>query len=399
MVRNTLFIFFLFTVFSYGQVGINTTTPHSSSILDIEASDKGVLIPRVPLTGITDVVSIESPAVGLLVFKSGGEASMPDGFYYWDGNQWVDLRGATTGWSTSGNTADTTQFIGTLNQAPFRIRVNDSVMANFQTDGGMALGKTALAAPRAIAIGHGAVSTYEHNISIGTYSHAWGEFGTAVGTEAKADGYNATGIGHLAESVGKESLAIGGGAKATDSSAVAIGPYTKANSYKSFALGPNSEALAVNSFALGIGAVADQENTIILGEVRKGDVDETPLMVGIGTKEPVARLDVNGRFKFGQRGTVSRNVISFSYEIPQDISVGGNSSQILTIPIPLDQQPYTFRATIVATISEYFPESLDISWTKLEGVSNIRIKFKNDNTAAVSIPQGQHIYITIHEFD
>lgn len=122
-------------------------------------------------------------------------------------------------------------------------------------------------------------------------------------------------------------------------------------------------------------------------------------MVGIGTKEPVARLDVNGRFKFGQRGTVSRNVISFSYEIPQDISVGGNSSEILTIPIPLDQQPYTFRATIVATISEYFPEPLDISWTKLEGVSNIRIKFKNDDTAAVSILQGQHIYITIHEFD
>src|SRR5690625_2238475 len=122
-------------------------------------------------------------------------------------------------------------------------------------------------------------------------------------------------------------------------------------------------------------------------------------MVGIGTKEPIARLDVNGRFKFGQKGTVSRNVIAFSYEIPQDISVGGNSSQILTIPIPSDLQPYTFRATIVATISEYFPDSLDISWTKFEGTSNIRIKLKNDHTADVTIPQGQHINFTIHEFD
>ncbi|WP_418604293.1 hypothetical protein [Hwangdonia sp.] len=49
------------------QVGIGTTTPNTSSILDVESTDKGVLIPRLTTVQINAIVN---PANGLLVFNS-----------------------------------------------------------------------------------------------------------------------------------------------------------------------------------------------------------------------------------------------------------------------------------------------------------------------------------------
>ena len=36
----------------HAQVGIGTTTPVSGALLDISATDKGLMIPRVALTGM-----------------------------------------------------------------------------------------------------------------------------------------------------------------------------------------------------------------------------------------------------------------------------------------------------------------------------------------------------------
>ena len=55
------------------SVGIGTTAPDASAALDIVASDKGALLPRV-----TSVSVVASPATGLLVFQT----SAPAGFYY-----------------------------------------------------------------------------------------------------------------------------------------------------------------------------------------------------------------------------------------------------------------------------------------------------------------------------
>jgi hypothetical protein len=53
--------------YSYAQVGIGTTNPDVSSILDIESSDKGVLIPRLTTAEIS---GITNPADGLLVYNT-----------------------------------------------------------------------------------------------------------------------------------------------------------------------------------------------------------------------------------------------------------------------------------------------------------------------------------------
>jgi hypothetical protein len=50
MKKNIILTTLLFTFYLVnGQIGIGTTTPHTSSMLDISSSDKGLLIPRISL--------------------------------------------------------------------------------------------------------------------------------------------------------------------------------------------------------------------------------------------------------------------------------------------------------------------------------------------------------------
>ncbi|MBL7813921.1 MAG: tail fiber domain-containing protein [Saprospiraceae bacterium] len=66
---------------SFAQnVGINTTTPHNSAALDITATDKGILVPRLTTTQRTNIIS---PATGLLVFDMDENK-----FYFYDGTTW-----------------------------------------------------------------------------------------------------------------------------------------------------------------------------------------------------------------------------------------------------------------------------------------------------------------------
>jgi len=75
------------------QVGINTTNPDSSSILEMLADDKGVLIPRVTLTSLSDDSTISGPANSLLVFNSTVSNDIGIGYYYWSTplGSWIKL--------------------------------------------------------------------------------------------------------------------------------------------------------------------------------------------------------------------------------------------------------------------------------------------------------------------
>jgi hypothetical protein len=62
-----LIVIVLFQSFVFAQVGIGTTTPDSSSILDVQSTNQGVLVPR--LTTVQRN-GISNPANGLLIFNS-----------------------------------------------------------------------------------------------------------------------------------------------------------------------------------------------------------------------------------------------------------------------------------------------------------------------------------------
>lgn len=76
-------------VYRPGSVTIGKDDVHTSdAILNIAATDKGVLLPRVALTSPTDKTTIPNPSTGLLVYNTGTEALKTKGYMYWSGTEW-----------------------------------------------------------------------------------------------------------------------------------------------------------------------------------------------------------------------------------------------------------------------------------------------------------------------
>ena len=84
------------------SVGVFTKTPDASAALDVDVSTlpangkKGILLPRVQLTGKTDRTTISNPAVGLVVYNledrgTGNDQVEHDMCYFWDGTKWLDM--------------------------------------------------------------------------------------------------------------------------------------------------------------------------------------------------------------------------------------------------------------------------------------------------------------------
>jgi hypothetical protein len=97
-----IFITSLFAILyanSFAQTGIGTTTPNASAKLDVYATNKGFLPPRVTLTSYTDISTIPNPATGLLIYNTGNNVGLAAGYYYWNGNAWATI--ATSGGSGS----------------------------------------------------------------------------------------------------------------------------------------------------------------------------------------------------------------------------------------------------------------------------------------------------------
>ncbi|MDO7876792.1 hypothetical protein Q5H93_18750 [Hymenobacter sp. ASUV-10] len=67
------------------NVGMGTTTPHPSAVLDVSSTTQGVLTPRL---SAAQRAAIAAPATGLLVYQTDG--STP-GFYFYNGTAWAAL--------------------------------------------------------------------------------------------------------------------------------------------------------------------------------------------------------------------------------------------------------------------------------------------------------------------
>lgn len=99
------------------QTGIGTTTPDASAKLEVSATNKGFLPPRVALTASNVASPITSPANGLMVFNTVTAGTSPNqvvpGYYYWDatGLKWVSLS------TTVGNVQNQAIFRSSANTA------------------------------------------------------------------------------------------------------------------------------------------------------------------------------------------------------------------------------------------------------------------------------------------
>jgi hypothetical protein len=90
-----ILILLLSAMKTMAQTGIGTTSPDASAKLEVNASNKGFLPPRVTLTSQTDNTTIANPATGLLVYNTGNNPNLVAGYYYWNGSNWATIATAT----------------------------------------------------------------------------------------------------------------------------------------------------------------------------------------------------------------------------------------------------------------------------------------------------------------
>lgn len=133
------------------NVGINASgdAPTPSAMLDVDAVDKGFLIPRVGLTAANNNAPIGPTVVNsLLVFNTvtggAGVNAVSPGYYYWDAGatRWRRLANDTENWRLIGNagTDPTLNFLGTTDAADLRLRTNNFERFSLTTGTGGATG-------------------------------------------------------------------------------------------------------------------------------------------------------------------------------------------------------------------------------------------------------------------
>ena len=123
----SLFIFF--TTISFSQVGIGTTSPNPSSVLDITSTSGGLLVPRMT---VTQRANIATPIQeGLLIYQTDNTP----GFYYYNGSTWSVIEVATVGTSmTIEEYEDLTDAVKVTNTATTNVNTtSETVYNNFTT--------------------------------------------------------------------------------------------------------------------------------------------------------------------------------------------------------------------------------------------------------------------------
>jgi hypothetical protein len=302
---------------SHAQVGIGTTAPDASSVLDITSANSGLLIPRIALTSTTDVTTIVSPVTSLLVYNSGFS---PNGYYYWNGSIWVQLATASNSWFLTGNagTVPNTNFLGTTDDV-------DIVFKRFNVRSGF--------------IGNPNISTGNKNTSFGANSLnalGTGIRNTAFGTNVMPG--NTTGT--LNVSIGDQSMFsnLGG----TANIAIGVGAlYSNTSGNENVALGRNSLTSATGNNNTGLGFATLRQNVSGANNVAIGhqagynETGSNKLYIEMSTVSGGSDSSVNNALIYGEfdnrivrtNGTIQiGNPATTGFSLP---TVRGNAGQVL----------------------------------------------------------------------
>ena len=278
-----------------GQVGIGTTSPDASSMLDITSTEAGILIPR--MTEI-EKEGIASPKKGLLIFQDDGN----EGFWYFDGTIWVPIDNRGEFVSIGGVIRNTTNIkiddfvVGSTSleniaggdddrrlffdksRGAFRAGYNDDDSWDDSNRGNYS-----------VALGFNSIASGTFSTNIGRGGDTSGDYAVSIGRENTVSGANATSFGYVNESSAAYATTFGRGnvasgeyamagvlaSKATGLHSVALGNTSTASGENSFALGRLNQASGLNSIAFGFTNVADKEGAIAIGSDSKATGDRS----------------------------------------------------------------------------------------------------------------------------
>ena len=305
--------------FAQGNVGIGTNNPVNSAALDITASDKGLLIPRVSLSSAITFGLTGTATAGMLVFNTNGSmlGGMGVGFYYWNGALWAKIIENTSVTLTNG-----TILIGNASNIPVERTISgDATVTN---TGVLTIANDAITTAK---IANNAVD------------------GTKINLTGNANGdlmyYNGTDWVRLASGTTGQILQTNGAAAPTwvsktailnsqnglstvtsGGSATATTPYVELGGalYKATNISGIDATNKLTFTATGTDAINFDNNTL--------SIDATNDRVGIGTTAPASTLSVGSSNQFQVNST--GNIVKLN-NVPTNFpATQGAANSILT---------------------------------------------------------------------
>jgi hypothetical protein len=291
------------------NVGIGTTTPNASAMLEVNSTNRGMLPPRMMATQRNAIIT---PADGLVVYDTDSAALMIR-----SGGAWRQLTTtATPGgfWQGSGlnifNANTGNVGLGT-NNPQARLHVADSNVLFFATgDAQLSLAPLGINGPgrrmlwfpgrAAFRVGY-AINEWDQD-SIGRYSFASGwrtralsVTSTSMGESTRAFGGAATAMGSNTNAGGYASLAGGFATTTGGYAATALGFYTQATGSYSTAFGYSSLASGATSLAMGYETKATNNDAVAMNQQTTAQGVGSTAM-GLGTKARAGSSLAIGRY-------------------------------------------------------------------------------------------------------
>ncbi|MFM1912727.1 MAG: hypothetical protein RIR51_565 [Bacteroidota bacterium] len=300
---KNLFIFCLALLsFSLvGQVKFSTsgdlTNVDNSAVLELESTNKGLLLPRVVDTS-RNIIS--NPAVGLVVFSTSDSKIYNFTSTGWKALTYIDTNSLSNRINTKLSKTDTASLsnrinkkIDNVNGVAQNLSISDNINVN-----GIYIGRGGGGNQFNLAFGEGSLqnNTYGNsNLAIGPsvlYSNIDGSANIGIGREVLY--FNTGGIGNTG--IGYNSLNL----LENGSENIAIGDYSGSNLTEG-----NYNISITSSIGAGFPNPTGSNQLVLASSIYgKNIYDSTNVLLGIGTANPTTSLDVNGpiRIRGGSPG-------------------------------------------------------------------------------------------------
>ncbi|QCX40638.1 hypothetical protein FF125_20155 [Aureibaculum algae] len=285
---------------AFTQVGIGTTTPDVSAALDIDATDKGLLIPRMTTTQRTAIVS---PALGLLVYDTDTKS-----IWNYDGTAWAEGSGGA-GKFVDGDTSNIASYM----------------------DGPVTIGRTYSSSSHRLYVENRETTTNTRTaVKIEALYEGTGTSTATYGTHSSSENI---GTGTIGYAIGTRSI-IGNGATGSITNADAIRPEINNFGSMNYAIGSsiniNNNGTITNAYGeyidyFGTGTVTNSYGLFISNTFNKGTGDNFAIYsasdadsylegnLGIGTESPQQKLHISGAMRLEPQATAPSGALGDLY--------------------------------------------------------------------------------------
>jgi hypothetical protein len=317
MKYNIFIIAFLLLILSnattlLGQgVGINSTnsTPDASAMLDVESTDKGILIPRMTTTQRT---TIATPATGLLVFDNTSAS-----FWFYNGVAWTELGGDSPFTKTGTVVLPNTTIVDeTIDDFVFgSTQLDDDGNSDHDNRLFFDKSKGAFRAGQVISNTWNASNMGNYSAAFGRNTKAAGNYSLAAGQYASAGGTQSAAWGYACSAAGSNSTAFGYYTEATATYSTAWGYYTDATGQQSTAWGNSTDARSAYETAMG-----SYNTDYTPNSTSSWDADDRLFSIGNGT----SYSNRSNALSIYKNGTLN---INDAYDMP---TTDGTTGQVLT---------------------------------------------------------------------